>query len=392
MPAPAPVRELGRRGDAPKARDARRSLNRATLGDVSSPASITGGAGGEMTGRPFGHDVDWKHPQRMGALLTVLTVMLGSLAGLTAAASAGTAAGAQLAILGGCSPPTITSAGSATATAGVPFSFTVTTCSTAVPAFKASGLPGGLLLTNDEDGTATIAGTPRITDNGIYNARITASVKGLAAAVQTYVVTVDNAAHFHSKATYTAHTGTSFTYAIRHGTGIRFRQIPTSSGLPAGVSLTDTGSGAASLGGTPGPNAGGVYHLSLVAVSGSLSATQAFTLTVYQAPKITSVPGTSGVPGQSLTPFPVTDTGYPVPALRVAGLPSGVSLVSGVIQGTPSASGTFPVTITAKSVAGTTSQSFTLHVAGSLGLGLDQPTAIAEDQGVMWITNTGNNR
>ena len=86
----------------------------------------------------------------------------------------------------------------------------------------------------------------------------------------------------------------------------------------------------------------------------------------------------------------MTDAGYPAPALRVVGLPAGVSLVSGVIQGTPKASGTFPVTITAKSVAGTTTQSFTLFV-GTVGLGLDQPTTIAQDQGVMWITNTGNN-
>ncbi len=129
--------------------------------------------------------------------------------------------------------------------------------------------------------------------------------------------------------------------------------------------------------------------MSLVAANGSFSATQSFTLTVYQAPMITSAPETSGVAGQSLTPFPVTDMGYPVPALHAAGLPSGVSLVSGVIQGTPKASGTFPVTITAKSAAGTTSQSFTLYVGDSLGL--DQPTAIAEDQGFLWITNTGNN-
>ena len=342
-----------------------------------------------MTGRPFGHHVDWNHPRRMVAHLTVLTVMLGSLAGLTVAAPAGAPAGAQVSTLGGCSPPTITSASSATATAGVPFSFTVTTCSTSVPVFKASGLPGGLILTNNEDGTATIAGSPRTTDSGIYNARITAVVKGLPAAEQTYVVTVDNAPRFISRATCTAHTGTSFTCAITTRYGYPLPAISTSSGLPAGVSLTGTGGSAASLGGTPGPNAGGVYHLSLVAASGSLSATQSFTLTVYQAPMITSAPATSGVAGQSLTPFPVTDTGYPVPALRATGLPSGVSLVSGVIQGTPKASGTFPVTITAKSAAGTTSQSFTLTVGGSLGL--NQPTAITEDQGFMWITNTGNN-
>ena len=121
--------------------------------------------------------------------------------------------------------------------------------------------------------------------------------------------------------------------------------------------------------------------MSLVAANGS-SVTQSFTLTVYQAPVDHQRARDLGGPRSELDAF--SRDGHRVPracVLRAAGLPSGVSLVSGVIQGTPKASGTFPVTITAKSVAGTTSQSFTLLVANSVGLGLDQPTAIAEDQG-----------
>ena len=57
-----------------------------------------------------------------------------------------------------CNPPAITSADSATAIAGTPFNFVVTTCSTSVPIIKGSGLPKGLSLVNKGNGTATISG------------------------------------------------------------------------------------------------------------------------------------------------------------------------------------------------------------------------------------------
>ncbi len=335
-----------------------------------------------MTTRVFARGAGWSYPKRTAALVTVLTLVSASLAGLVVEGQAYAA--------GGCNPPTITSAGSAPATAGVPFTFTVTTCTTAVPVFMTSGLPGGLLLTNDGDGTATIAGTPHVADSGVYRARISAAVTGQTTAVQTFVVTVDNAPMFSSTLTYTAHTGTAFTRGIatRYGYPLPVA-ISTSSTLPAGVSLTDTGTEDANLAGTPGPDAGGVYRLSLVATNGSFTTTKTFTLTVYQAPVITSAPETSGAAGHALTPFTVTDTGYPRPTLSAVGLPTGVSFVSGKIIGTPKVAGTYAVTITARSAAGLSSQSFTLAVTGALGL--DQPTAITEDRGDLWITNVGNN-
>jgi hypothetical protein len=59
-------------------------------------------------------------------------------------------------------PQAITSANNATATAGSPLSFTVTTQGNPVPTIVVKGtLPKHLTLTNDGNGTATISGTPK---------------------------------------------------------------------------------------------------------------------------------------------------------------------------------------------------------------------------------------
>jgi hypothetical protein len=69
-----------------------------------------------------------------------------------------------------------------------------------------------------------------------------------------------------------------------------------------------------------------------------------------------------------MTPFTVTDTGYPMPRLKASGLPHGIALTdnhngTGTIAGTTKVvAGTYTVTITASSKAGVTTQSFGLTV------------------------------
>jgi hypothetical protein len=62
--------------------------------------------------------------------------------------------------------------------------------------------------------------------------------------------------------------------------------------------------------------------------------------------------------------FTPTTTGFPTPAFTEAGaLPKGVTFASGTLSGTPTVSGTFPITFTASNGIGTAaSQSFTLTV------------------------------
>ena len=89
--------------------------------------------------------------------------------------------------------------------------------------------------------------------------------------------------------------------------------IPTLSingGLPNGVSFTDNGDGTGSISGTPALGTGGVYGLTIVTNNGGTSS-QAFTLTVNQAPAIVSAPSTIFAVNQP-NAFTLKTTGFPV--------------------------------------------------------------------------------
>ena len=270
-----------------------------------------------------------------------------------------------------CQPPLFTSASSATAVVGSAFSFTVRTCSASVPVIKGSHLPPGLSLVNNGNGTATFSGAPAAHDGGIYNATVTASVRYQPIVTQSLAITVDNTPVFKSKSRDTVHTGTAFSYPVTTAYGYPTPTITTTSTLPAGVSLTENHNGTAALTGTPGPLAGGVYPLTITATNGvGAPVTQAFTLTVYQAPQITSAASDTIAGGVAMTPFTVTDTGYPLPRLKASGLPSGLHLtdnlnLTGTIAGTSkaSAAGTYHVTISATGKTGAISRAFLLTVA-----------------------------
>ena len=134
--------------------------------------------------------------------------------------------------------------------------------------------------------------------------------------------------------------------------------------LPSGVTLSPAGV----LSGTPGAGTGGVYAIVITADNTvSPNATQDFTLTVDQAPAITSAPATTFTNNVAGT-FTVTATGYPAPTFSETGtLPAGVTLdpTTGVLSGTPTVAGRYPITLFASNgVGGVSSQPFTLTVPG----------------------------
>ena len=139
--------------------------------------------------------------------------------------------------------------------------------------------------------------------------------------------------------------------------------------LPSGVSFSDHGDGTAVLGGTPAAGSGGSYPLTFSASNGiGQPATQSFTLTVNQAPAITSAASTSFQSGSAAT-FTVTTNGFPGATLSVSGsLPTGVSFTNNgngtaTIAATAAANpgGVYPVTITASNgVAPQATQNFVL--------------------------------
>ena len=129
--------------------------------------------------------------------------------------------------------------------------------------------------------------------------------------------------------------------------------------LPAGVTFQDNGNGTGTLSGTPGPNTSGTYPLVFFAEKNKPhQASQNFTLTVtcpgvaVVNPVVTT--GTAGVPFSQT----FTQSGGSTPvtfALNTGTLPSGLTLsAAGVLSGTPTGSGTFPITVKVTDAAGCT--------------------------------------
>jgi hypothetical protein len=167
-----------------------------------------------------------------------------------------------------------------------------------------------------------------------------------------------------NKTTFTAGVAGSFTVTT---TGYPTPSIGESGALPTGVSFVDNHNGTGTLSGTP--TTGGVFNVSFTASNGvGSNATQLFTLTVPQAPLITSANNatfTIGVAGS----FTVTTMGYPAPSLTETGhIPTGLMFVdngngTGTLSGTPVVfgGGLFPITITAKNGVGSAvTQNFTI--------------------------------
>jgi hypothetical protein len=138
-----------------------------------------------------------------------------------------------------------------------------------------------------------------------------------------------------------------------------------SSALPFGVYFVDNGDGTATLTGTA--YATGTFPISVTASNLAGSSTQNESLVVGSAPSLIAADGTTfdfGSPSSYL----VATTGYPTPAISETGaLPAGVSFVdngdgTATLAGNPTASGLFPLTLTAQSAAGTVTQNFVLAV------------------------------
>ncbi|MGB7052007.1 MAG: putative Ig domain-containing protein [Acidimicrobiales bacterium] len=265
--------------------------------------------------------------------------------------------------------PTVTSADNTTFTAGSSGTFTVTTAGSPAPALSESGtLPSGVSFVDNGNGTAALSGTPAIGTLGSYPITITAGNGVNPNATQTFTLTVDQAPTVtSSNATiFTAGSAGSFTVTT---SGNPTAALSKTGGLPSGVTFTDNGNGTATLSGTPAAGTGGSYPITITADNGvTPNGSQSFTLTVDQAPAITSTASTTFSDGVSSS-FRVTTTGNPTPALNETGsLPSGVTFTdngngTASLSGTPSTSGSFPITITATNGVGTAAnQSFTLTV------------------------------
>ena len=250
----------------------------------------------------------------------------------------------------------ITSADNSTFTTGQSNSFTVVASGYPLPTFSETGaLPTGVSLNST---TGVLSGEP--TQSGVFHVTMVAHNGIFADDTQPFTLTVNDATAITSADTTTFTTGSAGSFTVT-ATGYPAPSFSESGTLPAGVSFNST---TGVLSGTPTES--GSFSITMGATNGVGSdATQPFSLTVNDAPVITSANHTTFTTG-SAGSFTVTASGYPVPTFSETGtLPAGVSFNSttGVLSGTPTASGSFSITMGANNGIGSdASQSFTLTV------------------------------
>ena len=284
----------------------------------------------------------------------------------TAANSAGSATQAFTLTVNAANPPKFTSSATATGTVGTAFSFKVTTSGTPVPTITKTGsLPSGVTFTANTDGTATISGTPADGWNGTYFLTITAR-NSLGSVQQSFVLTVGQALAITSANAKTFTVGTASSFAIK-ATGTPTPTVKISGTLPAGITFTSSGAGAGTLSGTATSGTGGTYPLTITATNSQGTVTQAFTLTVRQAPVFTSPSSFTGARSTTLD-FVIRTTGFPAAKLSKTGtLPSGLTFTAASdgtarISGRTTVAGTFTLSVTATNAVGTATQSVTVRI------------------------------
>ncbi|MGP0108610.1 MAG: choice-of-anchor Q domain-containing protein [Acidimicrobiales bacterium] len=272
--------------------------------------------------------------------------------------------------------PTITSADTATFTAGKEGTFQIVANSSSSTTFSETGtLPSGVSLSP----SGLLSGMPGPGTGGSYPITVTAFDGPLTDTTQGFTLIVQGPPVITSYDSATFTVGEPGTFLVTT-TGVPTPALSEIGTLPTGVTFTDDNNGTATVTGTPGSGTEGVYFVGIVAINGTNPpAINTLTLTVDLEPSITSgqqAGFTLGQPGS----FTVTTTGYPVAALRVNGvLPDGLSVTdngdgTATISGTPHHLTGSPVTLSVQAA----------DAAGSV----TSPLAVTVSTGKAWLAGS----
>ena len=163
-----------------------------------------------------------------------------------------------------------------------------------------------------------LSGTPAAGTGNNYSLTFTAANGASPNASQPFILTVDQSPAITSgnSTTFTVGKTGSFTTT---STGFPIPAMSETGALPGGVTFFVNGSGKGTLTGTPAAGTGGVYVITLN--SSNLippTAHQTFTLTIDQAPAITSSTSTTFTAGSNGS-FTFTTTGFPNATLSKSG-------------------------------------------------------------------------
>jgi hypothetical protein len=229
-------------------------------------------------------------------------------------------------------------------------------------AITAGSLPAGLTLNAS---TGAISGTP--TTAGAYTFTVTATDTNSVTSSKTYSGTIASALSITTATLATPLINAAYSQTVQTSGGTAPIAFAITAGsLPAGLTLN------ASTGAITGtPTAAGAYAFTITATdANSVGASQAYSGTIVSALAITTATLPTPLINQSYSQTVQASggTGPVTFAITVGSLPSGLSLnaSTGVISGTPGASGAYNFTVTAtdaNSVTATQSYSGTIVAA-----------------------------
>lgn len=236
--------------------------------------------------------------------------------------------------------------GSASSSGIVGVSYSRTISASGSPVFSATGLPAGLVISP----SGTIGGTPAVA--GVFPVQISATNSGgTASAIHTLLIAAAPGLPSITSAAVTARgeVGTSFSYYFSTTSSGNGNVVTlTATGLPPGLNLSSN----SYLFGTPAT--AGTYPVTFSATNaaGTTSVLATIVIAPTPPPAITSALGAPGYLHQSFS-YTITASHAPT-AFSASGLPPGLSVNagSGVISGSPTATGDYLATVSAANGAG----------------------------------------
>jgi sugar lactone lactonase YvrE len=278
--------------------------------------------------------------------------------------------------------PAFTSPARATFTVGVKDAFKVTVSGFPAPTLSADGvLPLGLSF---DASTGVISGEPSYgtARNRAYQIVLTASNGAGDIAVQHLYIIVNQKPDISSAGSTTFVVGTAGAFTVT-ATGFPIPTLTETGSLPSGVTSTSYEGiydRSCVLSGTPALGTGGSYPITFLASSDLGGFWASFTILVNEAPTITSANSTTFSVGTAGA-FTILAAGFPAPTWNEVGtLPGGVNFdaVTGVLSGTPTTGGKYPITFTASNGVGSDAiQAFILIVNQALAITNSASTTFA---------------